>query len=185
MDGRELFYLNRNDARMMVVPINTEPTLRAGTAEVLFDWSYQWVGGSFMNYDVTSDGQRFLVAKDDTSETASLIHRPALVRGTAAAGADGLTAHAARSDRRSAFLKKRSLPRGDAQALQQFPPNDIAVGFQRTQLLFHHPKQAARLLQLDLDLSSALFHGHPLCLDFSPTSPWRRLTGFPTRQIAQ
>ena len=72
-DGRELFYLSRNDALMMVVPIDTEPTLRAGTAEVLFDWSYQWSGGSSLNYDVRPDGQRFLVAKDDASEAASIV----------------------------------------------------------------------------------------------------------------
>ena len=78
-DGRELFYLSRNDALMMVVPSDTEPTLRAGTAEVLFDWSYQWSGGSSLNYDVRPDGQRFLVAKDDAVGSGQHRRRPELV----------------------------------------------------------------------------------------------------------
>ena len=59
-DGRELFY--RSGDRMMVVRVETEPTFKAGSPEVLFTGSYSVAAGR--NYDIHPDGQRFLMLKD-------------------------------------------------------------------------------------------------------------------------
>jgi Tol biopolymer transport system component len=58
--GRELFY--RNGDKMMVVDIAPAPVLQAGTPRVLFEGRYNR-NGTFQNYDVSADGQRFLMVK--------------------------------------------------------------------------------------------------------------------------
>ena len=58
-DGQELFY--RGPRGMMVVPVETEPTFRAGDPEVLFDQQY-YVRRSDRTYDLAPDG-RFLMVK--------------------------------------------------------------------------------------------------------------------------
>jgi hypothetical protein len=58
--GQELFY--RNSDAMMVVDIKTEPTFTAGSPVVLFTGRYTIFGG-FVNYDISPDGQRFLMIK--------------------------------------------------------------------------------------------------------------------------
>lgn len=57
--GDELFYRNKN--KWMVVSISTEPEFVAGAPQVLFEGPYGQVGG--LSYDVSPDGQRFLVLK--------------------------------------------------------------------------------------------------------------------------
>ncbi|MFQ5930287.1 MAG: TolB family protein, partial [Acidobacteriota bacterium] len=66
--GRELFY--RAGEAMMVVTIKTEPTFTAGNPEVLFTARYYT--GPGRNYDISPDGQRFLMIKEaeQTEETA-------------------------------------------------------------------------------------------------------------------
>jgi serine/threonine-protein kinase len=60
--GQELFY--RNGEAMMVVGIKTEPTFTAGSPVVLFTGRYTIAGsGGFVNYDISPDGQRFLMIK--------------------------------------------------------------------------------------------------------------------------
>jgi len=58
--GKELFY--REGPRMMAVPLRTEPSLRPGAPQVLFEGLYE-PGNEFVNYDVAADGQRFLMVK--------------------------------------------------------------------------------------------------------------------------
>jgi hypothetical protein len=62
----ELFY--RNGDKMMAVEIATQPTLRAGQPRLLFSGPYRG-GGASANYDVTPDGQRFLMVKDSAQAT--------------------------------------------------------------------------------------------------------------------
>ena len=57
----ELFY--RNGDKMMVVDIKTEPSLSVGTPRLLFEGSFDTMPIPLTNYDVTSDGQRFLMIK--------------------------------------------------------------------------------------------------------------------------
>ena len=62
-DGRELFY--RGPRGMMVVPVlETEPTFRAGDAEVLFETQYYFFFFSTRTYDLDPDGRRFLMVKE-------------------------------------------------------------------------------------------------------------------------
>ena len=62
-NGRELFYRSGN--KMMAVETTTQPTFTAGKPRVLFEGeflatSYPQLG---TNYDVSADGQRFLMVK--------------------------------------------------------------------------------------------------------------------------
>ena len=56
--GGELFY--RDDERMMAVEIMTQPEFRPGKPQVLFEGPYDMAPPYGRNYDVTSDGERFL-----------------------------------------------------------------------------------------------------------------------------
>jgi serine/threonine-protein kinase len=59
--GRELFY--RSGDKMMVVEISTQPSFTAGKPHVLFERHYQPTTTTPPNYDVSPDGQRFLMLK--------------------------------------------------------------------------------------------------------------------------
>ena len=60
-DGRELFY--RNEDQMMLVTISTDSGFRVGIPEILFEGSFvpEDPRSGTTNYDVTPDGQRFLM----------------------------------------------------------------------------------------------------------------------------
>ena len=62
---------------MFVVEIATQPTFRAGRPRVLFEGPYQMgpghaLGISTPNYDVSLDGERFLMVTRDDSEASAL-----------------------------------------------------------------------------------------------------------------
>jgi serine/threonine protein kinase len=59
--GRELFY--RNGDKMMAVNVTTQGTFSAGKPTVLFEGRYVPTPRSFQDYDVSPDGQRFLMLK--------------------------------------------------------------------------------------------------------------------------
>ena len=70
-DGREMYYLQNVSAasgplnvRVMAVPVTTTPTLSAGTPHLLFEGAFRSDGSAFRNYDVTPDGQRFLMVQE-------------------------------------------------------------------------------------------------------------------------
>ena len=69
-DGREMYYLQNVSAggalkvRVMAVSVTTTPTFSAGTPHMLFEGPFRGDGGSFRNYDVTPDGQRFLMVQE-------------------------------------------------------------------------------------------------------------------------
>jgi eukaryotic-like serine/threonine-protein kinase len=70
-DGRELFYRDGN--RMMAVKVPETNTFVPGRPEVLFERDYFQTGGpGIMNYDVTPDGQRFLMLKRADNSGARL-----------------------------------------------------------------------------------------------------------------
>jgi serine/threonine protein kinase/Tol biopolymer transport system component len=64
-NGRELFYRSGN--KMMAVDIATQPGLNAGKPRVLFERAYLPTPLTFPNYDVSPDGQRFLMLKPSES----------------------------------------------------------------------------------------------------------------------
>ena len=71
--GGELYYRNQNV--MMVASVTTSPELKASAPKLLWKGEYSsgaasscgMPGVSSANYDVTSDGQRFLMVRDDDS----------------------------------------------------------------------------------------------------------------------
>jgi hypothetical protein len=60
-NGRELFYRSGN--AMMAVTIKTQASFEAGTPRRLFEGPYLPTLASLPNYDVSPDGQRFLMLK--------------------------------------------------------------------------------------------------------------------------
>jgi len=58
--GTELFYLTR-DNRVMAVPVKTAGNFEAGNSRELFQTSIQSAGDVNFPYDVTRDGQKFLI----------------------------------------------------------------------------------------------------------------------------
>ena len=59
--------------RVMAVPITTTPTFSAGTPRVLFEGPFR-IDGPFRGYDVTPDGQRFLMVREVPQQPA-VYHR--------------------------------------------------------------------------------------------------------------
>jgi serine/threonine-protein kinase len=68
-NGRELFY--RSDDKMMAVEITTQPGFAAGTPRMLFEGQYAPAPFPGTNYDVSPDGQRFLMVKPSEQEAAT------------------------------------------------------------------------------------------------------------------
>ena len=73
-EGSELFY--RSGSRMMAVAIDIESGFTPGTPQMLFEGPYVPTGFSYPNYDVSPDGQRFLMLAPVASQTdgATQIH---------------------------------------------------------------------------------------------------------------
>jgi Tol biopolymer transport system component len=65
-NGDELFYVEGNT--LMAVPVESEPTLRLGTPRRLFSWAPSWILRN-VGYDVTADGQRFILVRPVGSAT--------------------------------------------------------------------------------------------------------------------
>jgi eukaryotic-like serine/threonine-protein kinase len=73
-NGRELFY--RNGDKMMAVDIATQPSFAAGKPRMLFEGPYLprtnfSTLATMPNYDVSPDGQRFLMVKSSEQEAAA------------------------------------------------------------------------------------------------------------------
>jgi hypothetical protein len=75
-NGGELFY--RNEDSMMAVAVSTAPNFKAGRPQEIWKGEYSHgmssscgqPGATSANYDVTSDGTRFLMVKDDAQKGA-------------------------------------------------------------------------------------------------------------------
>jgi Tol biopolymer transport system component len=71
-NGRELFYRSGN--KMMAVDIATRPSFAVGKARMLFEGQYLPTRQTIPNYDVSPDGQRFLMVKKiEQEQTATQI----------------------------------------------------------------------------------------------------------------
>jgi len=70
-NGRELFY--RNGDKMMAATVETEPSFAAAKPKLLFEGHYKTtdVFPAQANYDVSPDGQRFLMVKEGAQEQAA------------------------------------------------------------------------------------------------------------------
>jgi serine/threonine-protein kinase len=65
----EIFY--RSGSRMMAVQVRTEPSLEIRRPQLLFEGSYSLNSGRAANYDVSADGQRFLMLKREESQISA------------------------------------------------------------------------------------------------------------------
>jgi len=68
-NGRELFY--RNGDKMMAVDISTQPGFAASTPRMLFEGRYEQPPVPVHNFDVSPDGQHFLMLKPVDQEQAA------------------------------------------------------------------------------------------------------------------
>jgi serine/threonine protein kinase/Tol biopolymer transport system component len=68
-NGRELFY--RSGDKMMAVDIATRPSFTVGKPQMLFEGPYMPTPLTNPNYDVSPDGQRFLMLKPSESAEAA------------------------------------------------------------------------------------------------------------------
>ena len=66
--GRELFY--RNGDKMMVVEVATQSTFSPGSPKLVFEGVHGMFVGTLANYDVSPDGQRFLMIQEAASGEA-------------------------------------------------------------------------------------------------------------------
>jgi len=72
-DGKELFYVE--GTTLMAVPVSTSPTLTVGIPVPLFSSrGLPMSRNGSLNYDVTSDGQRFVVTEPMKGDTEVVIH---------------------------------------------------------------------------------------------------------------
>jgi serine/threonine-protein kinase len=71
-NGRELFYLDTVNA-MTAVPVQATSTFNAGTPKKLFDGRDFAATAAVRDYDVSLDGQRFLMIKDPTSTPSMVV----------------------------------------------------------------------------------------------------------------
>ena len=69
--GREIVY--RNDDAVLAVDIETEPEFRPGVPRQLFQGAYLRDGGAHQRYDVSADGERFLMARPAGDDQSSEI----------------------------------------------------------------------------------------------------------------
>jgi eukaryotic-like serine/threonine-protein kinase len=69
-NGKELFYRSGN-SRMMAADLTTQPSFSLGQSKMLFQGEYMRSPGTVPEYDVSGDGQRFLMIKP-TDQTLSL-----------------------------------------------------------------------------------------------------------------
>jgi len=71
-NGRELFYRDGGGKKMMAVEFTTQPAFSAGKPRVLFEGRYLTSAGSPADYDVSPDGQRFLMVKESDEAPAQI-----------------------------------------------------------------------------------------------------------------
>jgi hypothetical protein len=71
-DGRELFFFDAA-SNLVAVPVETSPTFRAGVARRLFSVQPSETNPFSRTYDVSPDGQRFLMMRATTSAPSRLM----------------------------------------------------------------------------------------------------------------
>ena len=69
-DGRQLFFVTVGP-RMMVAEVETEPTFSPGTPTEAFDLSAYSMATGGRRYDITPDGERFILRRPAGTQTAA------------------------------------------------------------------------------------------------------------------
>ena len=76
-DGRELFYWEGR--KLMAVSVRTQPTFQAGSPRFLFEGRYGPKSMGPPKYDITADGQRFVMVRkheEAAPETRQITYIP-------------------------------------------------------------------------------------------------------------
>ena len=68
--GRELFY--RQGTALMAVPVEADSSFRTGAPELLFDGPFQIDDAGHTSYDVSPDGQKFLMIRNESAGRVEL-----------------------------------------------------------------------------------------------------------------
>jgi Tol biopolymer transport system component len=68
-DGSELFY--RDEDWLLSVPVVTRPDFSAGTPRPLFEAPYDEAGAPYASYDVSRDGERFIMVRSGEAHDVS------------------------------------------------------------------------------------------------------------------
>ncbi len=76
-DGRELFYRVPDGGSVMAVTVETNPSFTAGNSDVLFEGDYY--SGFGRTYDISSDGQRFLMIKAGSQADGTAVERQLVI----------------------------------------------------------------------------------------------------------
>ena len=71
-NGRQLYY--RSEEKMMAVAVEAAPSFAASKPKVVFEGRYLASPGNYAYYDVSPDGQRFLMIKTDETAAATQLH---------------------------------------------------------------------------------------------------------------
>ena len=80
-DGTEIFYrtrttlgAGRSDHKVMVVPVRLAPEFSSGKPQTLFEDRFEVGGVTYLrNYDIASDGQRFLMLRGESAPTELVV----------------------------------------------------------------------------------------------------------------
>jgi serine/threonine protein kinase len=78
-NGRELFYRETGGDRVMSVSFRSEQTLRVGRPRQLFEGQYHGAPSWGRNYDISTDGARFLMLQEADTQSLSTPLLPCLV----------------------------------------------------------------------------------------------------------
>ena len=70
-DGSELFYRSIDGRQVFKVAISTEPRLTLGASEMLFEEDYLAAVGTTRPWNLSSDGQRFVIIKNDPGDATA------------------------------------------------------------------------------------------------------------------
>ena len=68
-DGRTLYYISADGLRFFSVPVSTQTQLTAGVPQLLFEGTFIRDSVGTRPFDVTPDGQRFVMIKSETPST--------------------------------------------------------------------------------------------------------------------
>jgi hypothetical protein len=71
-DGSRLYF--RSGESLAAADVRLEPDFHASAPRVLFEAPFDEAGGLYANYDVTPDGENFVMIRSEKERTARSIH---------------------------------------------------------------------------------------------------------------
>ena len=78
-DGRELFYRVPPNGRVTAVTVEINPSFKAGSSKVVVEGRYAFGIQYGRNYDISPDGQRFLMIKQGAEADGTTAERQLVI----------------------------------------------------------------------------------------------------------